>query len=183
MLLVVDCGSSKTGHFARIATLAGVLSETVKMQQLPQVQLNAYSHILISGAPILLTEVNPADYLPYFSGLKDTKCPILGVCFGHQITGLLHGATAMRCAEDRSWQTLEIVGNSPLFNGLQPDVEMMEDHCECISLPKGFELLASSQTCEVEAMKHPDRAWFGVQFHPEVSGAAGERLLRNFLSL
>ena len=31
----------------------------------------------------------------------------------------------------------------------------------------GFNLLADSASCEVEAVKHKDRLFFGVQFHPE----------------
>jgi GMP synthase (glutamine-hydrolysing) len=60
---------------------------------------------------------------------------------------------------------------------------MMEDHCESISLPKGFKLLAVSDACVNEAMCHASKPWMGVQFHPEVSGNQGTLLIENFVNL
>lgn len=183
MLLVVDCGSTKTPEFARIATNANVASQMVTMAAFPSLELSDYSHIIVSGAPILVTEVNPVPYLQLFKGLLTANCPILGVCFGHQISGMLHGATPARCPEDRSWRVLEMHVTSALFEGVAEPVSMMQDHCECIDVPTDWHHLASSEICQNEAMKHPEKNWYGVQFHPEVSDASGIRLLENFLAL
>ena len=183
MLLIVDCGSTKTPQFAVEAAALGVESHTIKMEAFPTTELDAYQHIIISGAPILVTEVAPQPYLTLFQPLLSANCPMLGVCFGHQISGMLHGAEASRCPEDRNWQTITLTGNSTLFDGFKDSARMMQDHCECISLPADWQLLGSSTTCEVEAMQHPTKPWFGVQFHPEVSGADGRLLLQNFLSV
>jgi len=60
---------------------------------------------------------------------------------------------------------------------------MMEDHCECISLPPNFELIATSDACVNEAMAHPAKSIMGMQFHPEVSGNFGAILIENFIGL
>jgi GMP synthase (glutamine-hydrolysing) len=44
-------------------------------------------------------------------------------------------------------------------------------------------LLACSDACINEAMKHKEKPMYGVQFHPEVSGNFGHVLLENFACL
>jgi GMP synthase (glutamine-hydrolysing) len=63
------------------------------------------------------------------------------------------------------------------------EIEFMEDHCECISIPKDFLLVGVSDSCINEAMMHESKPLFGVQFHPEVSGNMGAILFQNFVQL
>ena len=60
---------------------------------------------------------------------------------------------------------------------------MKEDHCEFVSVPKDFKLIASSDACFNEAMSYIEREIFGVQFHPEVSGLQGALMLENFYNI
>lgn len=59
---------------------------------------------------------------------------------------------------------------------------MMEDHCETISIPANFKLIASSDACVNEAMEHTELPLFGIQFHPEVSGNHGRIVIENFVN-
>ena len=52
-----------------------------------------------------------------------------------------------------------------------------------ITLPEKFDLLAIFDSCNNESMKHKDKNMYGVQFHPEVSGEAGEIVFDNFLKI
>ena len=71
-----------------------------------------------------------------------------------------------------------------LFQGLpEPAIMRCSHYCEVKQLPPGFELLASSAHCRVEAMRHKQKPLYGVQFHPEAYEAPfldGKRLLANF---
>ena len=59
---------------------------------------------------------------------------------------------------------------------------MMEDHCESISIPPDFDLLATSDACVNEIMRHQKKLVYGVQFHPEVYHSTdGKQILENFL--
>jgi GMP synthase (glutamine-hydrolysing) len=136
--------------------------------------------VIISGAPLLITEQNIDPYLSKIAWIKESNIPVLGICFGHQLIGLLYGAIGSKMREDRSWQEIEIIEESPLFNRLPDCFEMMEDHCEHISIPPEFKLMAASDACINECMQHEKKSIYGVQFHPEVSGNFGNILLENF---
>jgi GMP synthase (glutamine-hydrolysing) len=60
---------------------------------------------------------------------------------------------------------------------------MQEDHCESISIPEEFELVANSDECINEVMQHEKKSLYGVQFHPEVSGNHGAIIFENFIQL
>lgn len=79
------------------------------------------------------------------------------------------------------------LADDPLFDGL-PETMMLRcsHYCEVKDLPPGFDLLASSGHCRIEAMRHRDRPLYGTQFHPEAYEAPyldGQRLLQNFARL
>jgi GMP synthase (glutamine-hydrolysing) len=183
MIAVINCGSSKTPNIISMVKTSGHATTEIQLEELEQTDFTLYNGIIISGAPLLLTEISPLPYLKQFSFLKTIEIPVLGICFGHQVLGMLHNATIERCSEDRANQTINILQQNVLFEGLSVTAVFCEDHCECISLPHNFKLIASSTTCKVEAMAHVSKPLFGVQFHPEVSSENGLKLIRNFCGL
>lgn len=182
MIGIINCGSQKTPYIEQ-AVYAVCDYRTIPMFDLPKTDITVFDGIIISGAPILLTEVDTAPYLAAFSWIRNYDKPLLGICFGHQVLGMVHGAFVSRQREDRDWQTIESYADSPIFDKLPREFEMMEDHCECVSIPKGFQLLAGSDACVNEAMQHESKPFFGVQFHPETSGNQGFLLIENFVDI
>src|SRR5699024_7176742 len=75
----------------------------------------------------------------------------------------------------------------PIFNGIHNPFMVYEYHLEEVKeVPDHFEVLASSQLCEVQAMRHKEKLIYGVQFHPEAFDPifpAGELILHNFFKL
>ncbi|MNY69021.1 GMP synthase [glutamine-hydrolyzing] [compost metagenome] len=59
----------------------------------------------------------------------------------------------------------------------------MEDHCEAVSIPKDFVHIAVSDATVNEGMMHQNKPFYGVQFHPEVSGNHGAIILENFVHI
>jgi GMP synthase (glutamine-hydrolysing) len=182
MILVVDFGSSKVPQIYD-AVDEQMDCEIVQWQDVTSESILKYQGIILSGAPKLITEMDLKDILSAFSWLKQTEIPILGICFGHQIIGILFGSFGSKMKEDRDWQEIETFEDSRLFKNLPSTFKMMEDHCETISIPPKFILLGSSDACVNEAMKHPFKDIYGVQFHPENSGNYGYTLIRNFCTI
>jgi len=179
MMLIVDCGSSKTPQIiAAFEEFCDTMH--VGLHDLTEELANNAIGLVFSGAPLLITEIDMSAYLTQIQWLKSYEKPVLGICFGHQLIGLLYGAIGAKMREDRSWQEIEIIEESPLFHRMPDCFEMMEDHCEHISIPPEFKLMAASDACINECMQHEIKPIYGVQFHPEVSGNLGNMLLENF---
>lgn len=83
MILVINCGSNKSKHIGEIVD---------EFMDVKNVQLNEFSEenlkdidgVIISGAPILVTEIDTTSIIEKMSWIKGTELPILGICFGHQ---------------------------------------------------------------------------------------------------
>jgi GMP synthase (glutamine-hydrolysing) len=182
MILIIDCGSKNTIYIEECVDQF-MDFETIQIHALSDKDLKKKKGIIISGAPLLITEMDMEIYLDKISFIKQTTIPVLGICFGHQLIGLSFGAFGSRMKDDRGTQLIEIFEESPLFDKLPSEIEMIEDHCESISIPANFKLIASSDACINESMQHTSLPLFGVQFHPEISGNHGRVLFDNFIRL
>ena len=182
MILILDCGSQKTPY---IESMVDEFSDytTVPILDFTESMLTSVAGVIISGAPLLITEQNIAPYLNKLSWLKTIKKPTLGICFGHQLIGITFGAFGQKMREDRDLQVIESFEDSLLLDKLPIEFEMIEDHCETISIPQHFKLIASSDACVNELMEHETLPIYGVQFHPEVSGNYGRIIFDNFIKI
>lgn len=180
--LIIDCGSTKVEAIEKILLSLNVAYEIQKLNSLNSI--DGFSAIIISGAPILLTEVDHVEYLKKAHLIfTDSTKPILGICFGHQLMGIYHKAIVTKCKDSRSWEEINFNQQFDLLPGINENISIFEDHCECITVPEEFLHIASSKTCYNEVMQHKTNVWYGVQFHPEVSGAVGHELIANFIGL
>ena len=182
MFLIIDCGSSKSPEIGKLINQLGEKTTFVSLAD-DWEDIIKYKGIIISGAPILVSEIDPKVFLDKFQFLNTINIPVLGICFGHQILGMVWGASAARCRETRESIKIRLETRSKLFNGMKEESTFDEDHCEMISLPEQFEQTASSEHCNIEGMQHLSKALFGVQFHPESSGLNGLHLMKNFVGM
>ena len=183
MIGIVNFGSNKTPFIADRLLSIGYPSRIIDWKQSETIDWDLFSGIILSGAPVLLSQTDHEVYTERFAFLKKSSVPVLGICFGHQLLGLLFGAEAFMGDEVRTDTNISILNAGELFKGFNKTVIMMEDHTEGITLPASFTLLASSEKYETEAMQHFTLPIYGVQFHPEVSSENGSRLFNNFCKL
>jgi imidazole glycerol-phosphate synthase subunit HisH len=123
--------------------------------------------------------------------------PCLGICLGMQLLfdsseeGEGAGISAFRGRVSKlrarrtphmGWNDVNIIQPDPLFNGIP---EMLAYYANSyVAQPNGDGSVLAWSEYERErfpAVVRRDRTW-GVQFHPEKSGEAGLRLIRNFLA-
>jgi GMP synthase (glutamine-hydrolysing) len=183
MILVIDCGSQKIPDISLMLSSLGREQIVVGMNEISEDVISSAKGIVISGSPMLLTKTDANIYIEKFNFLKQLSIPCLGICFGHQVLGLVFGAEVFLGKPVRETIPIEVLAPNILFKGHPQNPHFTEDHTEGITLPKDFLHLAKSSDYAVEAMKHARRNLFGVQFHPEVSGENGKILFRNFISL
>ncbi|MDQ3108267.1 MAG: gamma-glutamyl-gamma-aminobutyrate hydrolase family protein [Bacteroidota bacterium] len=182
MITIVNFGSSKTPLIAEMVSACGAENQIINWKDCNHGYFSGSDGIIFSGSPVMFTETDHAPYIEKFSFIKPGKIPVLGICFGHQLMGILHDAKIFRGMEVRTRIKIKVVKEDVLLNGLSPATEMNEDHTEGITLPPGFIHLASSSSYTIEAMRHPALPLWGVQFHPEVSGETGKILMQNFIA-
>jgi len=183
MICIIDCGTSWLEEIKKNLAESGYQYKVIKLNEIEDCDFKSFSGVIISGSPTLLTQVDLHKFMNRFKFIKVVSIPVLGICFGHQIMGLLYGSEIHVGRMINKKEQIEIVRKDDLFLGIKDKCLFKEEHCEFITLPKEFYLLAKSETCNNEAMKHTSKRVYGVQFHPEVSNNNGKRIFRNFLNM
>jgi GMP synthase (glutamine-hydrolysing) len=119
--------------------------------------------------------------------LKKAEVPVLGICAGHQYMARYFGGKVepAKIPEFGKIELTLLMGDDPLFEDVPKQSVVWESHNDEVSkLPEGFDLLAESETCKIQAMRHKDRPFYGLQFHPEVEHTEyGEQIFSNFVKI
>ena len=131
--------------------------------------------------------------------IRQVKKPFLGICLGMQLlcSHSEEGHTEMlsilpadvRLFDNGVCKKIPQIGwnrvygvSCPLFEGIEDGSWFFFDHSYYVPLAGCTAAKAEYYGFEYSAAIAKDN-FFGVQFHPEKSGSAGERLLANFLKL
>ncbi len=118
--------------------------------------------------------------------LKDLEIPILGICLGMQLMGETFGGKVQPGNVGGYAEVqVEILEEDDILKGLPPTIKTWASHSDqVVELPEKFQVLARSDICEIEAMRHIERPLYGVQWHPEVVHTEfGSQVLENFLDV
>jgi len=184
LILILDFGSQYTQLIARRVREQKVYSE-IHPFNLPVARIRelAPRGIILSGGPSSCYDPNAPRVSTELYALG---VPILGICYGVQLTALLHGGKVVP-ADRREYgrATVKIKDTADLFHGFAAGEEMpvwMSHGDRVETLPAGFEVVGESVNCPAAAVAAPDRKFWGVQFHPEVAHTPrGGEVLANFL--
>jgi GMP synthase (glutamine-hydrolysing) len=118
--------------------------------------------------------------------IRQVKLPMLCICVTHQLLATAFGGVTEAARKPEFGPVdISVIKEGRILEGLGPNFTAWESHNdEVVKAPEGFQIIARSSNCAVEAMSHESRDIFGVQFHPEVSHTTkGVDLFRNFLKI
>ncbi len=180
-IVILDFGAQYTQLIARRIREANVFCEVVPYDtSLSEIQARRPAGIILSGGP---SSVLDADAPTVDSALYDLGVPVLGICYGMQLTAHLLGGRVERAAQREYGRVrVEMDANSRLLSGMSPASQCWMSHTYHVTqAPAGFKSIAHSDNCAFCAMENAERGIYCVQFHPEVTHSEeGQRVLRNF---
>ncbi len=183
-ILILDFGSQYTQLIARAVREANVFCEIVPFHK--EINYDEYlKGIILSGSPC---SVNERDAPMVNVKLMTEKVPVLGVCYGAQLTAKMYGGLVSKSSKrEYGRATLKIEKPDPLFEGLPGESQVWMSHSDSIQkLPPGFELLGKTDSIPVAAFRNETAAAnkiYGLQFHPEVyHSTEGKKIIFNFLT-
>ncbi|MCI4363620.1 MAG: GMP synthase subunit A [Thermoplasmata archaeon] len=181
---VLDNGGQWTHREYRVLRDLGVdteiLPNTLRLEELAPVD-----GVVLSGGALSLEGTSTLGRVGEW--IDAAAFPVLAICVGHQFLARHFGGEVAR-ASSPEFGRVEVTrepARHPLLEGLPEKLVVWENHNDEVRrVPPGWLHLARSPACAVQAMAHPERPLFGVQFHPEVEHTQfGGRLFENFLAL
>ena len=182
LILILDFGGQYTQLIARRVRECHVYSEVIPWNtSLPDILARQPKGIILSGGPSSVRDAGAPKIDP---ALYDAGIPVLGICYGMQLTADLLGGCVEKAKEREYGRvTVQLENNAALFGGMKPSSACWMSHTWQVSAcPPGFRVIAETDNCPVAAMIHEEKKICCVQFHPEVTHTEdGGMLIRNFL--
>lgn len=180
-VLIIDFGSQVTQLIARRIRELGVFCEIKSHNfSITEISSNKPLAIIFSGGPASVYEDNAPTISPE---IFESNIPILGICYGEQLICHLLGGKVEK-SELREFGKAELIvkTNSKLFDQCTQNQVWMSHGDHITSLPKGFEILASTNNAPCAAIADETKKIYGLQFHPEVAHSLdGKKILENFV--
>lgn len=181
-VLVLDFGAQYGQLIARRVRDLNVYSEIVPCDiSADEIREMNASALILSGGP---ASVYAEDAPSIDPAIFDLGLPVLGFCYGHQITAVtLGGKVGHSEVGEYGRATITRTAGAKLFNSTPMEQTVWMSHRDAVSeVPEGFTVTASTDVCPVAAMECAERKIFTTQFHPEVKHSEyGQQLLSNFL--
>ncbi len=188
LVLVLDFGSQYTQLIARRIREQAVYCEIhpytlATDPELAKIRAMGPIGIVLSGGP---SSVYDEGAPTITRGLYDLGVPILGICYGAQLTArLLGGVVTPAARREYGRASVRVKVKDGVFRTVSAGEELAVwashgDHVE--GLPPGFVHTAESENCAMSGFADAGRRIHCVQFHPEVVHTPrGAELLGNWL--
>ncbi|MDF2379744.1 MAG: glutamine-hydrolyzing GMP synthase [Candidatus Gracilibacteria bacterium] len=153
-------------------------------------KLKNYKGLILSGGP---QSVNADEALLADPAIFELGIPVLGICYGHQVTNKILGGTISPGTTKEYGKTKLIINK---FEGIFADLDSqlqtsdsslsvwMSHWDEVTDIPVDFEVLAHTDINDFAAVGNQEKHIYGIQFHPEVTHTEqGMKILENFVNL
>lgn len=163
-------------------------------------EIDLYDRIIIPGvghAGAAMQKLQESGLVP---SIKKLRKPVLGICVGMQLLTAfseegnaemmqlfplktLHFNSSLAGkVPHMGWNSVSISADNPLFANIEDQTYFYFVHSYYIEFDAGYTAARCDYGVPFSAAIAKDN-FFGVQFHPEKSGKAGEQLLLNFSTI
>ena len=183
LVIVLDFGGQYNQLIARRVRECNVYCE-VKSYKTSIEEIKALNPkgIIFTGGPNSVYD----EKSPHISKeIFELGIPILGICYGCQLMAYTLGGVVETAAEKSEYGKTDvaIVSKGKLFETLEEKQICWMSHTDYIStVPEGFKVTATTDSCPVAAMEYAEKGFYAVQFHPEVNHTPnGTDMISNFL--
>jgi GMP synthase (glutamine-hydrolysing) len=185
LVVVLDFGSQYTQLIARRVREAGVYCE-IHPYNLPLDALRrlAPRALVLSGGPASVY----GDGAPRVGAeLFELGVPVLGICYGLQLTAFLLGGRVERSDDGGEYgrARVRVERATGVFGRLAvgDELEVWMSHGDRLeALPEGFVAIGTTRGSPLCAVANDARRIYGLQFHPEVAHTPrGREILDAFL--
>ncbi|QLB17480.1 imidazole glycerol phosphate synthase, glutamine amidotransferase subunit [Mannheimia varigena] len=191
-LTIIDTGcanlSSVKFAFDRLGIQAEISRDLNKIQSADK--------LLLPGVGTAIAAMKNLHDRKLIETIQNAKQPMLGICLGMQLMtefssegdvatlGLMSGNTERLPntglpLPHMGWNKVNYAKDHPLFHGIEQGSHFYFVHSFSV-LPNENTIATCNYGVDFSAAI-ASRNFYGVQFHPERSGAAGAKLLRNFV--
>ena len=180
-ILVINNKGQYNHRIARSLQYLKIPSELVSNDlSIEEIEAKNPIGLILGGGPSLEGAGMSEEYIKHFD------IPILGICLGHQLIAKAYGGEVTTSdTESYAQVKININNDENLFKQLAPEMDVWSSHKDEVkTIPQDFEVLASSNLCDVESFKHEDKDVYGIQFHPEVHHTPkGSIIFENFYKI
>jgi GMP synthase (glutamine-hydrolysing) len=180
-VLVLDLGGQYAQLIARRVRECRVYSELVGHEiSAEEVRRRNPLALVLSGGPASVYAGGAPRVDPK---LFELGVPTLGICYGMQLMAQELGGQVDRTGVSEFGKTALRAEAGALFKDLPDEQTVWMSHRDAVvAPPAGARVVAGSPSAPIAAFEDPERALYGVQFHPEVVHTPyGTDLLKNFL--
>ncbi|MEG0894789.1 MAG: glutamine-hydrolyzing GMP synthase, partial [Oscillospiraceae bacterium] len=182
MILVLDFGGQYNQLIARRIREHNVYCEVHPYSiSIEKIKEMAPEGIIFTGGPNSVYLENAPKVK---KELFDLGIPVLGICYGMQLTASVLGGE-VTTPQKREYGKTKTYYNTDnlIFNGLPAEGITWMSHTDYVKeIPNGFKVIAHTDECPTGAMVNEEKQIYGLQFHPEVLHCEnGNKMLANFL--
>jgi glutamine amidotransferase len=194
MIALIDYGS---GNVASVANALTELKEEFKITK-NETEICRSDKIIFPGVGEASFAVKQLHISNLFSLLRIVRKPLLGICLGMQLMvdhstegnvaclGVFPGNAekfdpSKTKVPHMGWNDIEITAESKLFHNIKSGEHFYFANSYYVPVNQYTTSITDNNIKFSSAMEKGN--FYGVQFHPEKSGDAGLKLLKNFVEL
>ena len=191
MILMIDYGAGNTASVANAIDEVGIQFYIAKNFS----EVKEYDKIILPGVGEANYAMLQLAQRGFIDLLKSAEKPVLGICLGMQLFTNFSEEGETACLEivncktvkfinknekvpHMGWNNVRVKNDSELFKSIDQDEYFYFAHSFYVE--NSNHSIASTVHGVEFASAIKNKNYFGVQFHPEKSGAAGLQLLKNF---